>query len=183
MALAAVFMVSRERPRTAVPLRDERGDVRAGASSRPSGDDPNAHPASLSAAETEADDQAQVRARLDEWLAAQNRGDYEAYAAFYVPGARASRRTDDRILSFERQPWLDDRRLLFGKGVKAGIESISMRFVPDGVVVSFVEKVADGAQQGEAHRELKWTRENGQWRIAREEEGPVAGEGENCCGD
>ena len=65
------------------------------------------------AAATASPSEAAARALLDRWLAAQNQGRFEDYAALYAPGFTGVKRVGKTVTSMDRAAWLKDRKAMF----------------------------------------------------------------------
>lgn len=57
--------------------------------------------------------EAAARALLDRWLAAQNQGRFEDYAALYAPGFTGVKRVGKTVKAMDRAAWLKDRKAMF----------------------------------------------------------------------
>jgi hypothetical protein len=57
--------------------------------------------------------EAAARALLDRWLAAQNQGRYDDYAALYAPGFAGVKRVGKTVKAMNRAAWLKDRKAMF----------------------------------------------------------------------
>src|SRR5262249_27020631 len=55
----------------------------------------------------------EVRALVDAWLAAQNRGDFAAYEKLYAQKFTGVRRSGTRTVSLDRAGWMRDRKRMF----------------------------------------------------------------------
>src|SRR5690606_36175977 len=75
---------------------------------------PTPEPAALAEAEAEAE----VHALLEAWQLAQNRGDFERYAAHYAADFRGVKRAGTSEKSFDREGWLADRKGMFSRPMK-----------------------------------------------------------------
>ena len=60
-------------------------------------------------------DEAEARALLDAWLAAQNQGRFDAYEKLYDASFEGIRRTGDKTVTLDRAKWMKDRKRMFGK--------------------------------------------------------------------
>jgi hypothetical protein len=69
---------------------------------------------------------------LDEWVRAQNEGDFAAYRALYAPQFHGVRRSADRIARFDLDGWMADRARMFKNPmhVAIGDKPNDTRFIP-----------------------------------------------------
>jgi hypothetical protein len=122
------------------------------------------------AAITEAD----ARALLDAWLAAQNGGDFAGYKQLYAARFDGIKRSGPRIRRFDRDGWLADRARMFerpaaGTPMAVAVAEPQIQGGAGTARVRFVQTFSRGTFQDRGPKELVLTRESAGVRIAREE--------------
>ncbi len=125
--------------------------------------------------------EADVKALVDAWLAAQNKGDFEAYKGLYAGKMTGVKRVGLRTTRFDRDGWLSDRGRMFKKPMT--VEAADVSVIPAGItaVVQLTQTFQQGAFKDAGPKQLVVVREKDGLRIAREEmlrsdvEPPAAG--------
>jgi hypothetical protein len=123
--------------------------------------------ASILAAEPAVD--ASPRATLDAWLAAQNRGAFEDYAALYASKILGVKRSGPRVRRMNREAWLHDRKRMFKKKMKVGVSDVVIRPAGGAANVSFVQRWESGKYKDQGPKRMLLVLEGGRFRIAQEE--------------
>jgi ketosteroid isomerase-like protein len=113
--------------------------------------------------------QADVEALVDQWLSAQNEGDFGAYSATYAQRITGIKRAGNRETTYNREDWLADRKRMFRKPMKVEGAKRSIRTSPTSAVVRFEQTWASGKFKDVGPKQLIVIREAGALRIAREE--------------
>lgn len=90
-----------------------------------------------------------ARATLDRWLAAQNDGRYDDYAALYAPGFAGVKRVGKATKKMNRAAWLKDRKAMFKAAFKVGATDVKVTLpaagAAGGAVLEFTQHWASGA--------------------------------------
>lgn len=128
-----------------------------------------------SATETAADagapaiSEADARALVEAWLAAQNQGNFGAYEALYARKFSGVKRSGDRIVRMNRAEWLADRKRMFARPML--VEAAELRVVASrsGVTVGFEQTWSSGAYKDTGPKVMVLSREGGAPRVEREE--------------
>ncbi len=110
-----------------------------------------------------------ARAVFDRWLAAQNDGDFEAYAATYAPRFFGIKRAGPRTSRFDRDGWMKDRRRMFEKPMTVSADDLRVTPGPGTARVRFTQTWASGDYRDVGPKQLVMTLHEKQPRIAREE--------------
>ncbi|MBP6632249.1 MAG: nuclear transport factor 2 family protein [Kofleriaceae bacterium] len=149
------------------------GDGAPGAGSATAARAPAAPRASL--------DEAGARALVGSWLAAQNGGDFDAYATLYADRFAGIKRAGPRVSQFEREGWLRDRRTMFSKPMVVTADELQLRLGVDTAVVELTQTFSQGRFKDVGKKQLVIVATAAGARIAREEmlssqlAGPIGG--------
>jgi hypothetical protein len=114
----------------------------------------------------------EARALLNEWLAAQNVGDFERYSRCYATSFRGVRRTPGgKTIVFDRKDWLADRKRMYAERVQVAAEDV--RIVPDEgtdtVKIGFLQRFRRGNYADHGNKELVARHEGVVLRLSSEE--------------
>ena len=120
-------------------------------------------------ADVAASDSAEARALVDQWLAAQNRGDFAAYSALYATRFTGVRRSGPRTVRLDRAGWMKERERMFGKKMTVAAENLKLAATPALARATFVQKWSSGSYSDAGDKQLVMVRENGALKIAQEE--------------
>ena len=112
---------------------------------------------------------AEPRALLDAWLAAQNGGDFEAYQKLYAASFAGVRRSGKKAVNLDRAGWIADRERMFKSKMEVSAEAVEIEPRTAGALVRFRQTWASGRYKDTGTKELELVREDGALRIAREE--------------
>jgi hypothetical protein len=112
---------------------------------------------------------ADVDALLSTWLAAQNAGDFDAYAALYAVRFEGVRRTERETFELDHDGWIEDRRRLFGRPMEVSTSDVEAVLTPSTAIVRFTQRWASGRYVEEGPKQMVLVREQGALRIASEE--------------
>jgi ketosteroid isomerase-like protein len=113
--------------------------------------------------------EAEVRALLDRWMVAQNRGDFDAYAVLYAAGFTGVRRSGASKVDLDRAAWLRDRKRMFDRPVAVTVDQVSVAADGDAARIDFVQTWTSGSYSDRGPKRMRVVREEGGLRIAREE--------------
>jgi hypothetical protein len=113
--------------------------------------------------------EAAIHTLLDAWLAAQNTGDFGAYAELYAARFQGVKRSGDRARSFDRAGWLADRRKMFAKPMEVELSAVALQSTEASAVASFEQRWSSSSYRDVGPKRLVVVREGDALRIAREE--------------
>jgi len=117
-------------------------------------------------------DEAAVRALIDRWLDAQNKGDFAAYSALYTPSFHGIRRSLGRTVVLDYQGWLRDRGRMFKKPMKVAATDLTIaRTAPASGLLraTFVQAFSSGTYADRGRKQIDVAAIGGALVIAREE--------------
>jgi hypothetical protein len=109
-----------------------------------------------------------VRALLDRWIAAQNRGDFAGYSALYATRMYGEKRAGTRLYKYDRKGWLDDRKRMFTKPMTVSAEEVEISSEPLTASVTFEQAFAQGNFQDRGPKRMTLVKEDGELRISTE---------------
>jgi len=112
--------------------------------------------------------EAEVRRLLDAWLAAQNRGDFDTYAALYAQKFEGVKRSGERVYNFDRDSWLKDRRRMFEKAMTVSADNAQVLATPSFATVTFNQRWASGTYSDVGDKRLLIVKEHDALRIGSE---------------
>jgi ketosteroid isomerase-like protein len=115
------------------------------------------------------DADAEVRSLLAQWLAAQNDGDFERYAALYAARFTGVRRTGDKTRAFDRAGWLADRKRMFAKPMQVKAGELQIAHAGPSAVVRFEQEWSTATYRDVGPKQMVLVREPAGLRITREE--------------
>jgi hypothetical protein len=113
--------------------------------------------------------EADVRALIDAWLAAQNTGNFAAYEQLYAGRFDGIKRVRARTWRFARAEWLVDRKRMFAHPMAVEARDIAVQTLPTVAIVDLTQAFTQGAFHDEGPKRIVVVVENGAARIAREE--------------
>jgi hypothetical protein len=113
--------------------------------------------------------EAELKALLDAWLAAQNQGKFDAYGALYAEKFYGIKRVGNREVRYDRAGWLSDREKMFQKPMK--VEARAPRFGASSTSadVELTQSFSSGKFSDVGPKRLLVVREAGKLKIAQEE--------------
>lgn len=133
-------------------------------------------PAAATAAATETEaapapslPEAEVRALLDRWLDAQNRGDFAQYEPLFAERFTGVRRTRNQVRRFDHDGWIADRRRMFERPMQVVVRDVVIRTTPANAEVTFTQVWSSGRYSDEGRKRLLVVREDAGLRIGIEE--------------
>jgi ketosteroid isomerase-like protein len=114
-------------------------------------------------------EEAAVRALVDRWLDAQNKGDFAAYRALYAPSFHGVRRSGGRTVVLDHAGWLRDRERMFKKAMK--VSATDLRMTREGAFLqaTFVQEFSSGTYADRGRKQIDIAMIAGAPAIAREE--------------
>jgi hypothetical protein len=107
----------------------------------------------------------EARTLLDAWLAAQNRGDFDAYARLYATNFTGIRRSGSHTVHLDHEGWLADRQRMFRKQMTVGMSDLTVA----GGGALFVQTFESGTYKDEGLKRMRFVHEKDQLRILVEE--------------
>lgn len=110
-----------------------------------------------------------VKAFLDSWLAAQNKGSYSNYAAMYATRFQGIKRSGDRTSKFNHDKWLHDRKRMFKNKMTVLANNIQIKTLDTTATVTFEQTWESNGYKDKGDKQLYLVFENNLIRIAREE--------------
>ena len=110
-----------------------------------------------------------ARALLDQWLAAQNRGDFAAYEALYAARFEGVKRVGERVRRFARAGWMADRKRMFGKPMEVEAREPAFATTATTAEVRFVQRWRSGTFEDLGPKRLFLVADGDALKIAREE--------------
>lgn len=113
--------------------------------------------------------EAEVRALLDRWLAAQNQGRFDQYQALYASRFYGVRRSGSRTVRLDRAGWMRDRERMFSKPMQVEVAELTVQPGSTSAQVHFTQTWASGTYRDVGPKVMVIVREAGGLRIAREE--------------
>jgi hypothetical protein len=113
-------------------------------------------------------DESIVQKLVDRWVKAQNQGDFKTYSEMYARRFRGERVAAEKLRTYERVSWLDERRQLMRFPTKLAVSDV--RLVPgaDAVHVDFQQTYEHIEFQEKGPKLLIFVREPDGFRIAFE---------------
>ena len=117
-----------------------------------------------------AERKAKAEPLLQAWLAAQNRGDFDAYMGLYAPRFRGVRRSGLRTVRLDRPGWEKDRRRMFGKPMTVKLEHVQIMPGQNATDIVFTQHWASGNYSDVGPKRIRIAAEaDGVWKIVFEE--------------
>lgn len=113
--------------------------------------------------------EAKAQELVTAWVAAQNQGNFDAYAAFYAPRFTGIKRSGPRERKFAQAGWLADRKNMFKNAMQVTADALAVSVSSDTAVVTFVQTWASGTYQDKGQKQLVLVPSKDGLRIAREE--------------
>jgi len=113
--------------------------------------------------------EAQVKALLDEWQAAQNAGSFERYQKLYAARFQGVRRSGPRTVRLDRAGWVADRKRMFAKPMSVELADLELVRSATMARAQFQQTWASGTYKDVGRKQMVIVRECDQLRIAREE--------------
>lgn len=113
--------------------------------------------------------EAAVKELVDAWLAAQNHGQFEAYAGLYAEKFFGVKRAGQRETRFDRAGWLKDRERMFSKPMTVEAGDLRVRTTSASADVELTQHWTSGKFEDNGPKRLLIVREAGKLKIAQEE--------------
>lgn len=136
----------------------------AGATAAPSA----TGPASAAATPVTVDEKA-VRALVDAWLAAQNKGDFAAYAKLYAEKLEGIKRSGPRMWRYDRKGFLEDRERMFKKPMTVEATDVVITTGAASALIELQQRFKQDRFEDKGPKRLVVIEEKGALKIAREE--------------
>lgn len=112
---------------------------------------------------------AEVRAVIASWLAAQNSGDFAAYQALYAEKMEGVKRVASRTWRYDRKGWLADRQRMFARPMKVEASALTVTSLGPSATVELEQRFTQGKFSDRGPKRLIVVKEGSALRIAREE--------------
>jgi len=112
---------------------------------------------------------AEAKALFEKWLKAQNNSDFETYKSLYAKRFEGLKRSGLRTYSFDRDGWIKDRRHMFKRKMAVEADDVSIVTTKSSALVHFTQTWASGNYKDVGPKQLVLVRENGGFKISREE--------------
>jgi ketosteroid isomerase-like protein len=112
---------------------------------------------------------AKVEALVDEWLRAQNAGDFPAYEAVYAQRFTGVKRVGVRSQRFDREGWMQDRKALFARPFSVRLEGRQVSALGTSAIVEFQQTWSSASFRDVGRKQLVLALEGSAFRIASEE--------------
>lgn len=113
-------------------------------------------------------DDALVRKLVDRWVEAQNQGDFKTYSELYARRFRGERFAGDKLRTYERVSWLDERRQMMRAPTKLAVKDARFVVGANAVHVDFDQTYENFEFQEKGQKLLIFVREPEGFRIAFE---------------
>lgn len=113
--------------------------------------------------------EADVNTFFNNWLVAQNTGDYNRYAAMYATRFKGIKRAGERTYLYNHDTWLKDRERMFRNKMSVSAASVRVTVFEHGAKVEFRQTWESGRYKDKGDKELYLRKENGRLRITMEE--------------
>ncbi len=113
--------------------------------------------------------EADARALLDRWLAAQNTANLQAYSDLYATDFFGTKRSGKRTKQFDRAGWLTDRKPNFSRPLTVSATDITVTTTTDTAEVRFTQDWASASFRDVGQKILVLRPENGALKITKEE--------------
>ena len=114
-------------------------------------------------------DSTEARNLIDEWLSAQNTGDFASYEGLYARNFEGIKRAGARVWRFDRSRWMADRKRIFAKPITVSARDVAIRVASSSAMVELIQSFRAGTFQDEGPKQLLLVRTDMGYRIAREE--------------
>lgn len=112
---------------------------------------------------------AEVRAVIARWLAAQNSGNFAAYQALYAEKMEGVKRVASRTWRYDRKGWLADRQRMFARPMKVEVSALTVSSLGPSATVELEQRFTQGKFSDRGPKRLIVVKEGNALRIAREE--------------
>ena len=106
---------------------------------------------------------------LDDWLAAQNTGDFAAYDKLYAGQFFGVKRVGANKTTYDRAGWLEDRGRMFKNKMVVEADGVTISTNPRSAVVHFTQSFSSGKFRDVGPKQLIVIVEGGDLKISREE--------------
>jgi hypothetical protein len=100
-------------------------------------------------------DEAEARALLDAWLAAQNEGTFDAYEKLYDATFEGIRRTGDKTVTLDRAKWMKDRKRMFAKALHVEATDLKVTRAGEELELHFVQTFAAGSYRDQGEKVMR----------------------------
>lgn len=113
--------------------------------------------------------EADVKAILSDWVAAQNNGSYASYADMYAEKFLGIKRSGNRTYRYNHDAWLKDRKYMFKNAMKVEINNVIIQKHETGAVVGFNQTWENKNYKDKGQKRMHLVVEDNKTKISREE--------------
>ncbi len=106
---------------------------------------------------------------LNQWLEAQNTGNFRQYSALYHPDFRGVRRSGNQRVEMNRTQWLKDRARMFQSAMNVSISNVRVELADGEILVYFNQRFKQGKYQDEGPKVMVIVEELNAVRVISEE--------------
>jgi hypothetical protein len=110
-----------------------------------------------------------VKTLVEQWLAAQNKGDFAAYEALYATKFFGIKRAGQREERFDRAGWLKDRQKMFQKPMSVELSDVQVHASSASADVELTQRWVSGKFEDKGPKRLLVVRDGAALKIAQEE--------------
>ncbi len=110
-----------------------------------------------------------VKLTIANWLTAQNRGDFKAYAYLYASDFRGVRRSGEKEVTLDLAGWKKDRKRMFRKPMKVEIAGLEVAWTGEIAQADFVQIWRSGSYEDVGPKRIRLAIYDGKLRIKSEE--------------
>lgn len=111
-----------------------------------------------------------VRKFMDQWLEAQNKGDFSAYEKLYAERFTGIRRSGNKTIPLNREGWMKDRKRMFAHPMKVEIDQLSSSPMGESLLAKFEQTWTSATYQDKGFKNIVLIpTSQGGFQIAREE--------------
>jgi ketosteroid isomerase-like protein len=114
-------------------------------------------------------DEKAVRALVDDWVAAQNKGDFASYEKLYAAKLEGIKRSGPRTWRFDRKGFLEDRERMFKKPMTVEVGEVTVTPGAASALVELEQRFKQDRFEDKGPKRLVVIEEKGALKIAREE--------------
>ena len=106
---------------------------------------------------------------LNQWLEAQNMGNFRQYSALYHPDFNGVRRSGNQRVEMNRSQWLKDRGRMFLSAMTVSIFEVRAELIDGGILVNFKQRFKQGNYQDEGPKVMVLVEDRNAVQVISEE--------------